>query len=256
MAKPTTALLETDTLTHFNSGKTSLALSLFGMMDVDEGSVKIDSIDISRVPHSHLRTSLVAVSQDIPILEGIGESTYSVRVNVDPSGTHTDEKVVEVLKKVQLWTSLEMRGGLDTSIEGDSFSQGQLQLLALARAMLRSSRILVLDEATSRYVICLISDRPSGDGSSVARYTDLCSPISLDDDTSAIINEVLRSWFAQWTVIAIAHKLESILDFDRVAVLDDGHLVEFGQPRILLDEEGSRFNLLYGPHRKDVAPED
>ncbi|KAF4929096.1 ABC transporter atnG [Colletotrichum viniferum] len=192
------------------SGKSSIVLSLLRMLDLDGGSIVIDGIDLSTLPHEYVRSHLVAVPQESYIFDG------TVRLNIDPTETVPDSDVVEALEKVQLWSKVEDRGGLDALIDDKFYSQGEAQLLVFARAMLRKGRVLILDEITS----------------------------SLNDESSHVIDEVLRSWFQDWTIIAIAHKLESIVDFDRVAVVDAGELVEYGRPKELL-EGNSAFKALY-----------
>ncbi|KAF5511663.1 ABC transporter atnG [Colletotrichum siamense] len=198
------------------SGKSSIVLSLLRMLDLDSGSITIDGVDLSTLPHEYVRSHLVAVPQESYIFDG------SVRLNIDPSGTVPDSDVVEALEKVKLWGKIEERGGLDALIDDKFFSQGEAQLLVFARAMLRKGKVLILDEITS----------------------------SLNDESSHVIDEVLRSWFQDWTIIAIAHKLESIVDFDRVAVVDAGELVEYGTPKELL-ERSSAFKSLY--HRSSTT---
>ncbi|KAK1634372.1 ABC transporter [Colletotrichum phormii] len=192
------------------SGKSSLLLCLLRMMDLDSGAITIDNIDIATLPHEYVRSKIVAVPQESYIFDG------TVRLNLDPGQTASDGEITAVLERVQLWDKVEERGGLDAVIDDKFFSQGEAQLLVFARAMLRKGRVLVLDEITS----------------------------SLDEESSKIIDEVLRSWFRDWTVIAIAHKLESILDFERVAVVDSGVVVEYGEPRQLLRSK-SAFKALY-----------
>ncbi|KAK1463361.1 ABC transporter [Colletotrichum melonis] len=205
-----TASYATKTSNTPSSGKSSLILCLLRMMDLDSGTITIDNVDIATLPHEYVRSKIVAVPQESYIFDG------TVRLNLDPGQTASDEDITAVLKRVQLWEKVEERGGLDAVIDDKFFSQGEAQLLVFVRAMLRKGRVLVLDEITS----------------------------SLDDESSRIIDEVLRSWFRDWTIIAIAHKLESILDFDRVAVVDSGVVVEYGEPRQLLGSESS-FKALY-----------
>ncbi|KXH67726.1 ABC transporter [Colletotrichum salicis] len=193
-----------------SSGKSSLILCLLRMMELDSGTIIIDDVEIATLPHEYVRSKIVAVPQESYIFDG------TVRLNLDPGQTASDEEITAVLKRVQLWDEVEERGGLDAVIDDKFFSQGETQLLVFARAMLRKGRVLILDEITS----------------------------SLDDESSRIINEVLRSCFRDWTIIAIAHKLESILDFDRVAVVDSEMVVEYGEPRQLLRSE-SAFKVLY-----------
>ncbi|KAF4311832.1 Metal resistance protein YCF1-like protein 2 [Botryosphaeria dothidea] len=201
------------------SGKSSLTLCLFRMIDQDGGSIAIDGIDISTLPHEFVRSRLVSVPQEPYIFDG------SVRFNADPSESLSDDEITAALQKVKLWDKVEQRGGLDAVIDDNFFSQGQSQLLMCARAMLRKSKVVVLDEATS----------------------------SLDNETSAIIDDVVQTWFQDRTVISIAHKLNSIMEFDKVAVLDSGDLVEFDHPRALLSRD-SVFRELYdrSPHKRNT----
>lgn len=119
-------------------------LSLLRMLDLDSGSITVDGIDLSTLPHEYVRSHLVAVPQESYIFDG------SVRLNIDPTETVPDSDVVEALEKVQLWGKVEERGGLDALIDDKFFSQGEAQLLVFARAMLRKGRVLILDEITSR----------------------------------------------------------------------------------------------------------
>ncbi|TLD19247.1 hypothetical protein PspLS_09793 [Pyricularia sp. CBS 133598] len=197
------------------SGKSSLTMCLLRMMDLDDGAILIDGVDTATLPPDFVRSRLVAIPQSAYIFDG------TVRLNVDPAGAAADEEIATVLREVRLWARVEALGGLDATIEHGVLSQGQAQLLVLARAMLRKGTILILDEATS----------------------------SLDKETSAIVDSVVKTWFADWTVLAIAHKLDSILDFDKVLVLDAGRVMEFDNPRKLLATEGSVFGDLYNLHK-------
>ncbi|KAL2851369.1 P-loop containing nucleoside triphosphate hydrolase protein [Aspergillus pseudodeflectus] len=200
------------------SGKSSLILSLFRMLEITAGQILVDGIAIQTLDPEYVRTRLVAVPQEMVIFEG------SVRSNLDPTETLADAEIIQALEKVQLWTLIESKGGLDASINGSSFSQGEQQLLGFARAMLRKSRVLVLDEATS----------------------------SLDKDTTALVDSLVKEHFAGWTVISILHQLETVTDFDMVAVMDGGRLVEFDQPGALLGEE-SMFATLYRLHTQQTT---
>ncbi|KAK1984403.1 ABC transporter [Colletotrichum cereale] len=182
------------------SGKSSVVLCLLRLMDLDAGSITIDGVDVSTLPHEYVRSKLVAVPQESYIFDG------TVRLNLDPGETAPDSEVVTVLKKVQLWDKVAERGGLDAVIDDRFFSQGEAQLLVFARAMLRKGKVLILDEISS----------------------------SLNEESSRVVDEVLRTWFHDWTVVVIAHKLESILEFDRVAVVDAGMVVEYDEPHRLL----------------------
>jgi ABC-type multidrug transport system fused ATPase/permease subunit len=113
-------------------------------MQPDSGVITIDGLDISTIPHEHIRSRLAAVPQDVYIFDG------TVRLNVDPNRTLSDEEIKHALEKVQLWSKIEQRGGLDAAIHDKFFSQGESQLLVFARAMLRKSKVLILDEFASR----------------------------------------------------------------------------------------------------------
>lgn len=115
-------------------------------MNLSGGSIRIDGVDLETLPHEFVRTHIVALPQESYVFDA------SIRVNVDPTQTSTDERIIDVLKKVQLWSKVEARGGLDNLISNEFFSPGESQLLVFARALLRDSKVLILDEFTSRYV--------------------------------------------------------------------------------------------------------
>ncbi|KAL1965989.1 hypothetical protein VTN77DRAFT_4929 [Rasamsonia byssochlamydoides] len=192
------------------SGKSSLILTIFRMIELSSGSITIDGVDLSTIPRQEIRSRITGVAQDPFLIKG------SVRMNADPGSTCTDEAILDALKSVQLMPLVEEKGGLDTDIEELHLSHGQKQLFCLARAMLRPSTILILDEATS----------------------------NVDSKTDEIMQRVIREKFSNHTVLAVAHKLDTILDFDKVAMLDGGKLIEFDDPYTLLSTD-SAFNKLY-----------
>ena len=116
------------------------------MIELLGGSITIDGVDIANLPREEIRSRLVGVPQDAFLLDG------SVRINADPTQTLSDGVIISALQNVQLWDIVKEKGGLDTMCEKLHLSHGQKQLFCLARAMLRPSAILILDEATSRFV--------------------------------------------------------------------------------------------------------
>jgi len=205
------------------SGKTSLVLSIFRMIEMSGGSIIIDDLDISTLPREEIRSRLVGVPQDSYLLTG------SVRLNADPKKCVPDSAIIDALKSVQLWENVKEKGGLDTDIEKIFLSHGQKQLFCLARAMLRPSTVLILDEATS----------------------------SVDAKTDTLMQRIIREKFSKHTIIAVAHKLDSILDYDKVALLDEGKVVEFDEPFELLNRPESAFyKLYYSSHQEEEDDDD
>jgi ABC-type multidrug transport system fused ATPase/permease subunit len=126
------------------SGKTSMIMSIFRMIELTNGSITVDGEDISRLPRREIRARINGVSQDSLLFKG------SVRLNADPTGSCTDKDITCALKTVQLLPAIEEKGDLDTDIDEIHLSHGQKQLFCLARAILRQGNILILDEATSK----------------------------------------------------------------------------------------------------------
>ncbi|XP_052864194.1 ATP-binding cassette sub-family C member Sur [Anopheles cruzii] len=195
------------------SGKSSLALALFGALEVTAGRILIDDVDIVGLHTDELRSRLSIIPQEVMLFGG------SVRENLDPRGHFSDLELWNCLELAQLKAIVkQLPNGLDTGIseERHYFSSGQRQLFCLARAILRGSVCLVLDEATS----------------------------SLDTDTEQLVLRAAKKAFKGRTVITIAHRLHSLFDHDRVLVLEQGRIVEDGCPRVLASTAGSKFGAM------------
>lgn len=195
------------------SGKTSLILCLLQMMDVQSGNITIDSVSISSLSPSYLRSKVNVVPQEPFLLPG------SVRFNMDPFGEATGDEIIRALDRVGLWELIKEQG-LDKEMDSTSWSAGQKQLLCLARAMVRRKKLIVFDEATS----------------------------CVDSDTERIIQDIIDTEFRDCTVISIMHRLHYVTKYDRVALLDAGTLVEYDEPSKLL-EGHTRFRGLYESHK-------
>ncbi|KAI3995004.1 hypothetical protein MKX01_019818 [Papaver californicum] len=195
------------------SGKTTLIGALFRLVQPVSGKILIDGLDISSIGLHDLRSRLGIIPQD-PILFNM-----TVRYNLDPLSQHTDLEIWEVLKKCQLHEGVQEKGeGLDSLVadDGTNWSMGQRQLFCLGRALLRKSRILILDEATA----------------------------SIDNATDSILQKTIRVEFADCTVITVAHRIPTVMDCSKVLALSDGKLMEYDEPMKLMEREGSLFRKL------------
>jgi ATP-binding cassette subfamily C (CFTR/MRP) protein 1 len=201
------------------------------------GNIVIDGLDISTLHRNTLRAQLNCIPQEPFLLP-----TCSIRLNLDPGSGSDDEALIQALQKVQLWDAVETLGGLDATITTETFSPGQKQLLCFARSMLcRDGKILILDEATSRFVFPHRVKR-SSQATNRMKY-------SIDTKTDEIMQSLIRTEFASHTVIAIAHRLETIVDFDEVIVMEAGRIKERGPPGVLLEEKGAFAELYWDTGR-------
>ncbi|KAG0646410.1 Multidrug resistance fer6 [Hyphodiscus hymeniophilus] len=202
------------------AGKSSISTSLFRLVELCGGTITIDDIDIAQIPLNQLRSRISIVPQDPHLFQG------TVRSNLDPLGQHEDLALWDVLRRVGLYSSqTDTHFHLDASVDerGANFSQGQRQLITVARALIRNSRIIIFDEATS----------------------------SVDLETDGRIQQVIVDAFAGQTVLTIAHRLNTIVDYDKVCVLEQGRIVEFGEPFQLWETQNSVFRSLCDKGRID-----
>ncbi|KAH8382740.1 hypothetical protein KR009_005071, partial [Drosophila setifemur] len=190
------------------AGKSSLINALF-RLSYNEGIITIDQRDTAEMGLFDLRSRISIIPQEPVLFSG------SMRYNLDPFEEYNDAKLWEALEEVKLKPLIaELPNGLQSKIceGGTNFSVGQRQLVCLARAILRENRVLVMDEATA----------------------------NVDPQTDALIQATIRSKFRDCTVLTIAHRLNTIMDSDRVLVMDAGRLVEFGSPYELLTATESK----------------
>lgn len=189
------------------SGKSTTLLALFRMIEMCSGTIRIDGKDITGMSARKLRSQMTIVAQNPLVLAA------TIRENLDPEGLCTEDELWDAVRKCDLADFVnKQESKLDTLLlTGDTFiSSGQKQLLSLARALLRKRRILVLDEATS----------------------------AMDVETDAAVQNVLSTQFADCTVIAVAHRIATIIDFDQIICMSAGRAIETGSPQELLQKRG------------------
>ena len=189
------------------SGKSTFVAALLRLLDTSHGTISIDGIEVSSVRPDVIRQSLITLPQDALHIPG------SIRLNLDPTGEASDTMLHDALERVNISDHVSSIG-LDGEMPNGFLSHGQRQLLALARAVVKKrlydGKVLILDEATS----------------------------SVDIESDAVMQRVVREEFADCTIIAVVHRVNTIMDFDTVAVLDHGRVVEVGRPLALKDEGG------------------
>ncbi|QHS74704.1 bile acid-transporting ATPase YBT1 [Saccharomyces paradoxus] len=213
------------------AGKSTIITALFRFLEPETGHIKIDNIDISGVDLQRLRRSITIIPQDPTLFSG------TIKTNLDPYDEFSDKKIFEALKRVNLISEEQLQHGvtreagndtsstnsenvnkfLDLSSEisegGSNLSQGQRQLMCLARSLLRSPKIILLDEATA----------------------------SIDYGSDAKIQETIRKEFQGSTILTIAHRLRSVIDYDKILVMDAGEVKEYDHPYSLLLNKQSAF---------------
>lgn len=189
------------------SGKSTLTLGLFRIVELHKGCILIDGIDIRCLGLHKLRKALSIIPQEPILFRG------TLRFNLDPFGEYEDAFMEEILRRVNFTQ------GLDNTVDegGTNFSSGERQLMCVARTALKNSKILVLDEATA----------------------------AIDRTNDEIIQKFIRERFSACTVLTIAHRLHTILDSDRILVMQGGKVIEFDSPNVLLQDKMSAFYSLY-----------
>lgn len=204
------------------AGKSSLTLTLFRFLEASRGRILIDDVDISTIKLDVLRRRLAIVPQDPMLFAG------TIRSNLDPIEEYTDTELHCALSEVHVsvqagsatWgaTSRDTFGSLSFPISagGHNLSQGQRQLLCLARALVSRRKIIVMDEATA----------------------------SVDRTTDVLIQRSLREGFKDSTLLVVAHRLSTVADFDKILVLDGGRAVEYDAPSSLMERKGLYWSMM------------
>ncbi|GJJ74307.1 hypothetical protein EMPS_06665 [Entomortierella parvispora] len=193
------------------AGKSSLIQALFRLCPLEEGTVVLDGIETDTIGTRDLRSKIAIIPQDPVLFQG------TFRYNLDPLSCHTEQELWQVLETSDLKRYVQQQeGGLDAivSTNGENLSVGQRQLLCLSRALLAKAKVVVLDEATA----------------------------SVDLATDSLIQKAIRVDFADSTVITIAHRLNTVIDYHRVLVMDQGQVAEYDTPHALLQDRSSAFS--------------
>ncbi|XP_006823925.1 ATP-binding cassette sub-family C member 5-like [Saccoglossus kowalevskii] len=193
------------------SGKSSLGVALFRLVDPVDGNIEIDGIDCHSIGLFDLRSKLSIIPQDPVLFIG------TVRYNLDPFEVYTDQLIWEALDKCYMKKTIKnLDGGLDAAVveNGENFSVGERQLMCMARALLRNSKVLMLDEATA----------------------------AIDTETDSLIQTTIRVAFEDCTMLTIAHRLNTVLTCDRILVMSDGEVAEFDTPAALIDKPNGVFS--------------
>ena len=197
------------------AGKSSIINALFRMVPDCAGKIMIDDVKINSLNLQASRRGISVITKEPILFMG------TLRMNVDPFLSHTEREIWEVLEKCHLksWVeSLPKQLHQDLVDCGSSLGPSERHLISFARALLQKNKVVVIDEASS----------------------------TVDYRTDRLIQEVIRSWFLDSTVITIPHRLSTIIDYDRVMVLDRGKIVELDKPEVLLKKDAGYFAHLYG----------
>ena len=196
------------------AGKSTIFLTLFKLLDLESGNIIIDNVNIKNLSNQFLRKHIAIIPQKPLVFTG------TVRENLDPFSRYEDGKIFECLKKCQLPDF-----SLDGLISSKTLSSGQSQLISLARVLLEKSKILCLDEATS----------------------------NVDLQTNKTIKKIIEEEYCNSTILTIAHRLENVMDYDRVLVVGHGEIAENGNPKDLIQDKNSLFYNLALSSRFDVS---
>ena len=192
------------------SGKSTLCLCLFRLLEAYSGNIYIDGIDISQIGLEILRSNLSIIPQDPILIKG------TIRYNIDPNYNYEDQEILEQLKDLGFEEFLNDKNlNYEVGENGANISVGERQLICIARALIRKTKIIIMDEATA----------------------------NIDYKTESLLKNSIKKGMKHCTVITIAHRIKTIIDYDRILVLDKGEVVEFDTPQNLLNKKGLFYEL-------------
>ncbi|KAI9987887.1 hypothetical protein PInf_024142 [Phytophthora infestans] len=203
------------------AGKSSLIVGLMRLVELDAGSITIDGVDISKIGLHDLRSNIAITPQDPVLFSG------TVRSNLDPFDQFSDDQIWTSVKRASLQKAIT---SLDDVVDekGSNFSVGECQLLSIARALLKRSKVILMDEATA----------------------------SIDPETDRQIQQSIREEFRDCTTLTIAHRINTILDSDRILVMEKGSVAEFGSPAELQRKPNGIFKSLVDAWRQNIENKD
>lgn len=206
------------------AGKSTIALTLSRILELESGSIEIDGVDISKVGLNRLRSKVTMIPQDPILFKG------SLKFNIDPTETIADEVLENMIQKAGLYEllqkdkSCEQKSLLDFEVTegGENLSSGEKQLISIIRAVLRKAKVVILDEATA----------------------------NIDVLTEQKILKFMNEEMKESTVITIAHRLNTVIKSDKIAVMGHGRLLEFNSPGNLIKNQDSHFSELLQEMKK------
>lgn len=196
-------------LGHTGAGKSTLFSSIYRGVELTKGQMKFNGRPITEFGVNELRSMITVIPQDPYFFNGTLVS------NIDPHETWKKERIADLLKEMEIWENFQEKGGLEFNIEneGVNLSSGEKQLLQLARAIIKCSKLVLMDEPTS----------------------------SVDPKTDDLVQKIINKSFSDCTLLIIAHRLQTIKLCDKVLVLQNGSLAEFDKPSVLVNQNGSLF---------------
>ena len=219
----------------------------------DSGNIIIDNLELRQIPHSTIRKRIIALPQSPFLLTDGSTVRDNLQFNVSRHVSATqDEENVEILQMVGLWDFIQKTGGLTSELRANSLSYGQKQLFCLARAVLRKR---ICDRLVIHHSKIVDSPVNGLQGKRGILILDEFNA-GVDNNTDKLMQSVIDREFSRYTVLCVAHKLEQLMDYDRVAVMEEGEITEVGNPRELLRMIGSKFRDLWfeGRAENDSPP--